>query len=839
MPRRLPPVESAPVARVLELDRIQLRDPELAQVLERVGAGDTGLPRERITAPICRQPELSDTALFEEPGDPQRTAYLPRYRLATRMVSGAEQYAAAIEQRAQGWSLTLFLAKYPAPELGAAAQTARELPHEASVLLRYRTAGAGATTRELPFTERSEAGAELRVALAVGSLPERDELIYALSDPAAQAQLVVRRSARVALPLPGGAGVLGGDAALQARPLTAASSQALGQALLRNEAMVAVQPRIEIMRPMPGDLLRQPVDDRLNEVIKLPRRPLPARPVLPTPQIVVTPDEEYEAGKRRWVRYTVSVTNAGAFNDALFAPAPDLPPCGNNTNAARTWVNIHADDGRYLYGFCALDSAASLRKLWFAVEVGQSPPPAVYIVLNDRLRQISARSNSATVTPPPPVPRFRELLGVLDSLVQPFYFNRTDHAYLFRGAGGGGAASGGLTPWAVRWGDALHNYYQDAVRPHLFYFLPERLRLTRRPEPPFKPFMSLRVAAPPAEGEATISFTYVAVPWSDPARLAAAADELSRKAPQLAGALPELQPLATSAVRFVLERPQAVGSLREERPLASANVLRSALCDTLTMSERDFQPIFDALMGSGAALFHGKLLVELPGLPPEEIPFVARLDDMVGRAMLDSAGPEAAGGLPVTLTNAVESPLRVDGLAATLRRGDGPAYPATLQGLSLPVARLEPGQQLAVSVARAGGVPEAGALKAQFATDGVRTIPDPAAILDLILDDQQRDYFRTVVVVAPEALFAAPADAPERQIEELLVDFEAGEFARLSAAAREARVRVDHPFGDVLLGRPITSTYTYRVTVLRKDGGQTTSEPLQGSAEVLFVTAGR
>jgi hypothetical protein len=821
-------------ALLADLQAIQLVDPEAARALAQVGGRDGGLPRERVSAPICRQPEMTDAALFEDPADPTRTYYLPRYRLATRSVSGAEQYAAAVEQRAQGWALTLFLTKYAAPELDPAAEAARELSHEVGVLMRYKPLGAGATTRELAFQELSQAGAELRVALSVGSLAERDELIYALSEPAAQAELLVRRAARVALPVEQRGALLGGGEVLFAKPVTAASSIALSRALAQGQAdAVEVTARRSLIVPDASDPWQTPPI--------LPRRPTrPPRPSLPKPQIEVRAGEEYEAGGRRWVRYTVSVTNAEAFGDELFAAAPDLAPCGKNTNAARTWVNIHAADGRYLYGFCALSSAASLRQLWFAVEAGQSPPPAVYIVLNDRRANLSVSSNHAPVAPPPPVARFREILGVVDSVVRPFYFNRADHAYIFRGVGAGGAPAGGLTPWPVRWGEQVFNYYQDAARPHLFFYLPDRFRLARRPEPPYRPFMSVHVTPPAAlDGDAIVTFTYVAVPWVDADRLAAAAAELSRKVPQLAGAPPELQPLSTSAVRYILNRPQAIGAAQEERPLASAGVLRSVLCDTLTMPDRDFQPIFDALMGQGTALFHGKLVVELGGLPAEEIPFVARLDDMAGGAMLDYAAAETPGGLQVTLTNAIESPLRIDDLAATLGRGGGPQHPAVTQGLSLPVARLEPGQPIAFSVTREGGVPGEGALVARFDTDAVRAIPDPEAILGRILDDSQLEYYRMVTVVAAEGHFAAPPDRPDDQIVEILVDFEEGDFARLSAGAREARARVNHPFADVILRKPITSQYTYRVTLLYKNGRQTTSSPRQRSEELFFVEVER
>lgn len=86
-----------------------------------------------------------------------------------------------------------------------------------------------------------------------------------------------------------------------------------------------------------------------------------------------------------FTRFNLTVKNAAEFPSDLFAPAPDLPPCGTNTNAARTWVDIYsAADDKRLNGFCNLKSPAELKSVWFAVQQGNAPPSAVYLVLHDR-----------------------------------------------------------------------------------------------------------------------------------------------------------------------------------------------------------------------------------------------------------------------------------------------------------------------------------------------------------------------------------------------------------------------------------------------------------------------
>src|SRR5688500_11924480 len=78
------------------------------------------------------------------------------------------------------------------------------------------------------------------------------------------------------------------------------------------------------------------------------------RASLPRPEVAVQGPEHYEVRGSDFMRYSLPVTNWREFSTKLFDSAPDLPPCGNNTNASRTWVHIHdASDDRRLYGFCA------------------------------------------------------------------------------------------------------------------------------------------------------------------------------------------------------------------------------------------------------------------------------------------------------------------------------------------------------------------------------------------------------------------------------------------------------------------------------------------------------
>ena len=118
-------------------------------------------------------------------------------------------------------------------------------------------------------------------------------------------------------------------------------------------------------------------------------------PVLPNPVLYMTGSEAYSAGGKYYIRYNYDVLNKADYPDALFAPAPALPPCGANTNSSRTWVDIFDQRGTRLYGFCALGKAANLGGIWFALEEGVIPPSYIYIEMNDRQTNTKYKSNLA------------------------------------------------------------------------------------------------------------------------------------------------------------------------------------------------------------------------------------------------------------------------------------------------------------------------------------------------------------------------------------------------------------------------------------------------------------
>ena len=119
---------------------------------------------------------------------------------------------------------------------------------------------------------------------------------------------------------------------------------------------------------------------------------------LPNPILFLTGTEAFQSGGKTFIRYHYDVSNKDQYPADFFAAAPNLPPCGKNTKASRTWVDFFDQGGKRLYGFCALAKPADLNTIYFSVEEGAVPPSWVYIELTDRQTNTKYKSNLADTT---------------------------------------------------------------------------------------------------------------------------------------------------------------------------------------------------------------------------------------------------------------------------------------------------------------------------------------------------------------------------------------------------------------------------------------------------------
>lgn len=121
-------------------------------------------------------------------------------------------------------------------------------------------------------------------------------------------------------------------------------------------------------------------------------------PPLPNPVLYLLGQESFSSSGKLFVRYRYGVLNSSSYPDTIFAAAPALPPCGKNTNAARTWVDVLDQRGKRLFGFCAFGKSDDLNSIWFALEEGNVPPSWVYIEMTDRQTGTKYKSNLAETT---------------------------------------------------------------------------------------------------------------------------------------------------------------------------------------------------------------------------------------------------------------------------------------------------------------------------------------------------------------------------------------------------------------------------------------------------------
>ena len=116
----------------------------------------------------------------------------------------------------------------------------------------------------------------------------------------------------------------------------------------------------------------------------------------PNPILYLTHMEPYTINGTTFMRYNYDVFNKDQYPAAMFAAAPALPPCGNNHNSSRTWVDFFENrTNRRIYGFCALGSPNDLGSIWFALPIDQVPPSYVYIKIIDRQTNTTYTSNLA------------------------------------------------------------------------------------------------------------------------------------------------------------------------------------------------------------------------------------------------------------------------------------------------------------------------------------------------------------------------------------------------------------------------------------------------------------
>jgi hypothetical protein len=852
---------------------------------ESTEAGENRWPKG---IPISPQAEPTDLLLYSLPADPAAKLYIPQYAVDIQLVSGQQRYRISMTDQNEVSSLTVNLVKSPAGAISAAvreaAGNAQEYPHSITITLDFLQAPPSGARKILEFQDITYQGPIVTAKLTFATLQERDEVFRALTEPARDTRLTVKRTIEVAIPqsplpkvdfsniqnwvtsavLPprpytaylkpafvnvaavdilvplnavNTVNTLDTQPADNLRTMNVVSAAGAVSAIANVNAVGTLAFRTHLSRVESNRFLSPLKPDLIGGTLTgIKYIPVIAHEAMPAPILACTGTETKNVRGSDFAQVNLSVTNWKEFSDDFFEISSDLPPCGKNSNASRTWVDIYdAATDKRLYGFCAFSSSISLAELSFSVPAGQAPPERVYVQVHDRRTNVVRKSNVVeTRAAEPPAPQYQVASRELNQAVQPvpFTFPLSLHSYMFQGIVPGSSVSG-LVRYRIQSKGKYHTYLQDSAHLDLVYFFPDQFKIARRQEAPFTPFVTVRAASQSGTKDTDVLFDYIIAPYTDPTRLAEARAALLAE-PRFGASDVQFQPFITSDVIFFLDRPTEHGSVTEKREGVSL-VLQGILKDSLVMKWPDFTVLFDAMYQSTASLFLGRMEIEVPGENKEVIPFSARMDDLVGEMFLYGAEANSDGSLNVSLLNAIESPVQINALDVSLSV-NGQVRAAATQGLTLPVRSLAPGSTVSFKVVPQPAQGETGTPEAQFSLRDVRAIPDPEAIWNAILDRSTLEYFRIITVKADSTLFTPVQGREGDQIIVILVEFQGGGTAELTAAQLEAKVRIDYPIDDVILRRSIDETYSYTVTVIRANGRQERdAEPRRKSEQTFHV----
>lgn len=819
-----------------------------------------GLEDAVVAAGRSPQEEPTDRLVYTLISDDSRKLYVPVYRLGTDNVEGGQRFQIALSQQDATSTLTVGLEAFPAASVLAQAPDATEYQHKVLIELSFLMAPPSGARKTLEFTDVTREGDHIWAKLTFATLMERDEVYRALTEQERATRLTIRRVIEVEIPDPpprphgGGASGTGDGGPLgpflpkkvpitwppkkvltlepdgiRDKIITANATSKMSVATLQR-GIVTMSANLTIAAHEAGLVKAAIPSGRLRIGALIRQRPIPLVDALPIPQLSVLGVEDQSGDST----IALAIDNWADYSDDFFAPSPDLPSGGVNASASRTWIDVvDADSGKRLYGFCDLDSARQLSALVFPLPAGTDVPSTLRVSFTDRRTKIERQSEPvATIDLRRSQRTYTAVRRELEQTItpQPFSFSPALHGYIFQGVAASTGGGSQLIRHSLAWKGTFYTYLQDASRRSIIYIFPDSYKIARRHDPPFTPFATVRVTSKPDGSDTTMILDYVVAPFIDPKRLKDARDQLLAL-PQFGASRADFQPLPTSDIRFFVDRPTQSGSVHEQRP-DIAMVLRGALKDTLSMPLPDFRLLFDAMHQSTAALFIGKVEVDVPNGRTEIIPFNARFDDLAGDIFSYTAAAEA-GMFRVVLTNTIESPVDIETLDAVINTG-GQEIPALIAPGALPKENVAPGD--AVELFVTSSAPFAPAPDIAFDLGGVRVNVDPEAVWNSILDGSSVEYFRLVTVKAVTALFEPVAGRESERIVAILVEFEAGGTAELNGETLAAQVRIDYPITAIILNRPVASGYRYSVTAIRANGRQDQDpQPRTGTGATFFV----
>lgn len=399
--------------------------------------------------------------------------------------------------------------------------------------------------------------------------------------------------------------------------------------------------------------------------------------------------------------FHLSIRNWDAFSDDLFRVSPELPPCGNNNRASRTWVDIFNGEGQKLYGYCGFGKSLNLQNFSFARRVGHPLPATCYVVLWDRKTNKKFVSNKVNLQGAPnseplkPGEKIYKVASETFTQNQPFHFKESQHPYIYRNTGDRNLIAGGYKPFRIKWhhDESEHIYLQEEVNPKSFLYLPDRFKLAKDEAQSFSPKLNVKLVGRNLD-DLTAEISYQLEAYTEVARLEDARSQLKNDG-DVGDKDITFSPLVLSGeqLEYKLFLPEDSGFKTREGSLVTLESIQ----DTLPpISLEAFESVFEMLVkdSSISNVLTGHVEVTLPGISIPSIPVTLRLGQIDAEMLaLDSV---KNSNFRLEVKNVTSRTLSAQGVVVTIQDGHN-TFTGSKAGLQLPL-KLASGESIKFSV---------------------------------------------------------------------------------------------------------------------------------------------
>lgn len=765
-----------------------LKDQLLNQVLvahQQVVSGQIRpqtVPRDKLNIPISPAPKASDEVLFEAP-DKSTKYYLPRYRISQTGGKFGVRLEKAPGNEVTSWQLTVNLMKYAASPIEKQVINAKVMDHQVEVSLHYSA----------PTTNAGNIARQLQF----------QELTF---QPDGSLQAVLKTSD------------------IRERDQIYEALTTLGY-----QAKLAIKRKAWMAFPVYTPL-------NINELDSEKHKPI----------LIFKGLEDYNVKEKTFTHARLSVLNREIYPLDLFQPAPDLPPCGQNKNASRTWVNIFTGEGKRIYGFCALTQNEQLSELGFAFPKGTLPSKTCYIELEDRRKNKKYISTVVEITgegasdSPPYYVSNETFEGV-----EEFYFKNELHEYIYQGITGSSSQQNELNSYPVTWKGQPHIYLREGDSGRFFY-LPDEFKLARTAGLIRVPWIRVEyIGKTILDTKAIIS--YQLERYEDLQRLEDAKKQLLAKVGNATIKSIELLRLLPGEDKLIYKLFLPGGSAATERSEASVDL--NKIDDFLPpLSMDDLRTTLNTLLSDTQTnrVLRGNVTVKLAGIDIPAIPVSIRFEDAVGELFdITETVDTTTKIFHIKLRNAIESAIHIAGVNISIKDGER-LVTAKTSGLTFPL-QLASLQTIEFDVIPEGAIANLETADIIYSWQNLDIKSDPEAAYNNIVDMTVTGSYEKPITVRQ----IADSFTEGSPIRAMKIDFsnaESGAILKTISFDKERKEEtvknliLSVPIKDYVLDKPTSGQYWYKITTITGTvGSDQRTVAIEGkwkadTTEELFIT---